>query len=75
MAIQSRTRYNAAIPVEMSTTVVQTNMADISTSEFASNVHQSAANIGNYIACGNLGTAGMSRADLMIGLGTLNDSG
>ncbi len=66
---------NAAIPVEMSTTVVQTKLADISTGAFAINVHESAANIGNYIACGDLGTAGMSGTDLVIGLGTLNNSG
>ena len=64
-----------AIPVEMSTTVVQTTLADISTGGFAINVHESAENIGNYIACGDLGTAGMSGTDLVIGLGTLNDSG
>lgn len=66
---------NAAIPVEMSTTVVQTTLADISTGAYAINVHESAENIGNYIACGDLGTAGMNGADLAVGLGTLNDSG
>ena len=65
-----------AIPVEMSTTVVQTTLADISTGDFAINVHESAENIGNYIACGDLGTAGaMGGSDLVIGLGELNDSG
>jgi hypothetical protein len=66
---------NAAIPVEMSTTVVQTTLADISTGAYAINVHESAENIGTYIACGDLGTAGMNGADLAVGLGTLNDSG
>ncbi|HET9659336.1 MAG TPA: hypothetical protein VFP05_03335 [Thermomicrobiales bacterium] len=64
-----------AIPVEMSTTVVQTTLADISTGDFAINVHESAENIGNYIACGDLGTAGAMGSDLVVGLGTLNDSG
>jgi hypothetical protein len=65
----------AAIRVYLTTPVVKTTLADISTGEFAINVHESAENIGNYIACGNLGTAGMSGTDLVVGLGTLNDSG
>jgi hypothetical protein len=65
----------SAIPVEMSTTVVQTTLADISTGDFAINVHESAENIGNYIACGDLGTAGAMGSDLVVGLSTLNDSG
>jgi hypothetical protein len=65
----------SAISVEMSTTVVQTTLADISTGDFAINVHESAENIGNYIACGDLGTAGAMGSDLVVGLSTLNDSG
>jgi hypothetical protein len=65
----------AAIPVEMSTTVVQTALADIAMGGYAINVHESAENIGNYIACGNLGGMMAGSSDLVIGLGTLNDSG
>lgn len=65
---------DAAIPVETSTTVVQTKLADIAMGGYAINVHESAANIGNYIACGNIGGAVMGDT-LWIGLGTLNNSG
>lgn len=65
----------APIPVEMSTTVVQTALADIAMGGYAINIHESAENIGNYIACGNIGGAMMGTSDLVIGLGELNDSG
>ncbi len=66
---------NEAIPVEMSTTVVQTKLADISGGANAIVVHESAENIGNYLVCGNLGTTGAMASDAVIGLGTLNNSG
>ncbi|MFT4036697.1 MAG: hypothetical protein QM692_00850 [Thermomicrobiales bacterium] len=66
---------DAAIPVEMSTTVVQTSLADIAMGGYAINVHESAENIGNYIACGNIGGTMMGTSDLVIGLGELNGSG
>ena len=37
-----------------STTVINTSLASIQTGGFAINVHQSAANIGTYVACGNI---------------------
>jgi LPXTG-motif cell wall-anchored protein len=37
-----------------STTVINTPLASIQTGGFAINVHQSAANIGTYVACGNI---------------------
>jgi hypothetical protein len=63
-----------AIPVEISTTTVQAPLADLTGEAYAINVHESMANIGNYIACGNIGGM-MMGSDLAIGLGTLNDSG
>jgi plastocyanin len=63
-----------AIPTESSVTVVQADLATLTGSEFAINVHESAENIGNYIACGDVG--GQIIGDnLVIGLGELNDSG
>ena len=63
-----------AIPVEMSVTTVQTDLNSLVGGQFAVNVHESAGNIGNYIACGNIGGAVMG-SDLAIGLGELNNSG
>ncbi len=37
-----------------STTVVNASLASLQTGGFAINVHQSAANIANYVACGNI---------------------
>lgn len=39
-----------------SDTTVNASLASISTGQFAVNVHQSAANIGTYVACGNIPT-------------------
>ncbi|TXG87283.1 MAG: hypothetical protein E6R14_01665 [Thermomicrobiales bacterium] len=64
-----------AIPVEASVTTVAAALADIVSGGHAINIHESAENIGNYIACGNIGGAMMGTSDLAIGLGTLNDSG
>lgn len=64
----------SAIPTESSVTVVQTDLATLTGSEFAINVHESQENISNYIACGDIG--GQIIGDnLVIGLGELNDSG
>ncbi|HEY7031192.1 MAG TPA: hypothetical protein VH482_07700 [Thermomicrobiales bacterium] len=63
-----------AIPVEVSVTTVQTTLAELTSKPYAINVHESADNIGNYIACGNVGGAVMG-SDLAIGLGELNGSG
>ena len=64
-----------AIPVEVSVTTVAAPLADIVAGGQAINVHESAENIGNYIACGDIGGTMMGDSDLAIGLGTLNDSG
>ena len=64
-----------AIPVMVSVTTVGAGLADIVAGGHSINIHESAENIGNYIACGDIGGAGMGTTDLAIGLGTLNDSG
>jgi plastocyanin len=63
-----------AIPVQTSTTVVNTTLDDLVGEAYAINVHESQDNITNYIACGNIGgeVAGDS---LAIGLAELNGSG
>lgn len=64
-----------ASPVQMSVTQLDNmSMDDLTGGQFAINVHQSAENIGEYIACGDVG--GMMVGDtLMFGLHELNDSG
>jgi hypothetical protein len=66
---------DAAIPVEVSATTVELSLADITGAEHAINIHESAENIGNYIACGNIGGMVMGGTDLAIGIAPLNDSG
>jgi plastocyanin len=63
-----------AIPVESSVTHVDAAFADITGGEFAVNVHESDENIGNYIACGNVGGDAYG-PDLAFGLAELNGSG
>jgi plastocyanin len=65
----------SAIPVKWSTTTVEAPLADIVDGGHALNVHESAENIGNYIACGDVGGTMMGDSDLAIGLAELNDSG
>jgi hypothetical protein len=60
--------------VAMSVTVVQADLNTILGSEHAINVHESAENIGTYIACGDL-TGTQTGGSLQIGLQELNDSG
>lgn len=61
--------------VQWSVTTVAAPLADIVSGGHAINVHESAENIGNYIACGTIGGVMMGSSDLAIGLGELNDSG
>src|SRR5215212_6556801 len=75
-----RTGAASAIPVEGSTTVVDTPLQDLVDGDFAINVHESAEEIDTYIACGDIGGAvttdeGEDQPELIIGLGELNDSG
>jgi len=65
----------SAIPVEVSITTVPMALADIISGGHAINVHESAENIGNYIACGDIGGTLIGTSDLTIGLAELNDSG
>jgi plastocyanin len=64
-----------AIPVAISGTTVPSTLADLLASPYAINIHESAENIGNYIACGNIGGTMIGTSDLAIGLGELNESG
>jgi plastocyanin len=59
---------------ETSVTDVEASLDDILAAEHAINVHESAENIGNYIACGEL-TGTPEGGELTIELGELNDSG
>jgi plastocyanin len=59
---------------EMSVTEVEASLDDILAAEHAINVHESAENIGNYIACGDL-TGEPDDGELFIELQELNDSG
>lgn len=65
----------SAIPVEASITKIQTKLADIVDGNHSIVVHESAANIGNYIACGDIGGMMMGSSDLAVGLAALNNSG
>jgi plastocyanin len=65
----------AAIPVERSVTMVDAALEDLRTGGYAINIHQSAEDIGTYIACGNLSGTLDEDGALVVGLGELNDSG
>ena len=70
-----------AIPVETSQTLVDASLQDLLAKPYAINVHESQANIQNYIACGDIGGAMMTGSAmnqggvLAIGLHELNNSG
>lgn len=61
-------------PVASSTTIVEAALDDILAAEHAINVHESAENIQNYIACGDL-TGPATDGELHIQLQELNGSG
>ncbi|MGH2535308.1 MAG: cupredoxin domain-containing protein [Thermomicrobiales bacterium] len=63
-----------AIPALVSITTVEADLATIIDGGHAINFHESAENMGNYVACGDIGGAVMG-SDLAIGIGELNDSG
>ena len=63
------------VGVAMSETIVEAALADLTTGGFAVNVHESAENIGNYIACGDIAGAPDDSGDVTIELATLNESG
>jgi hypothetical protein len=70
-----------ATAVETSQTLVDASLPDLLAQPYAINVHESAANIQHYIACGDIGGAMMTgaamdqRGVLAIGLKELNNSG
>ena len=59
---------------EMSVTTVEASLSDLAAGGYAINVHESAENIGNYIACGDI-TGSVTGEELTIQLEPLNDSG
>jgi plastocyanin len=66
---------SSAIPVDASVTTVEASLADIVAGGHAINIHESAENIQNYIACGDIGGMMLGTSDLPIGIAPLNDSG
>jgi hypothetical protein len=64
-----------AIPVLSSITTVDMALTDILNGEHAINVHESAENIGTYVACGDIGGTMIGQTDLLLGLAPLNNSG
>jgi hypothetical protein len=64
-----------AIPVEVSSTVVEAALTDIVGGQHAINVHESAEALDAYIACGDVGGPMLGTADLAIGLAEQNGSG
>jgi hypothetical protein len=65
----------SAIVAETSFTTVDASLDDLLAGTFAVNVHESVENIGNYIACGDIGGAVDAQGALVIGLRELNNSG
>ena len=69
-----------AIGVEISDTMVDAGLADLLQGDHAINIHESAADIGTSIACGDLGGEVLSGGDgnggtLVVGLREVNGSG
>ena len=64
-----------AIQVERSVATVDATVEDLRTGGYAINIHQSAEDIGTYVACGNLSGVIDASGALVVGLGELNDSG
>jgi plastocyanin len=65
----------APTAVQISESTVDATLADLVAGQFAINVHESADNIENYIACGEIGGVVADGTTLAIGLRELNDSG
>jgi plastocyanin len=66
---------DTAVAVQVSVTTVEASLVDIVEGGHTVVVHESAENIANYIACGDVGGMMLGDANLPIGLGPLNDSG
>lgn len=65
----------SAIPVAVSVTVVQAPLTTILGAQHAINVHESAENPGNYIACGTITGTPDADGGIYIGLAEQNGSG
>jgi uncharacterized cupredoxin-like copper-binding protein len=65
----------SAIPVETSVTTVNMALKDIADGNHAINIHLSAEDIGQYIACGDVSGTMVGSTDLPIGIAELNNSG
>ena len=65
----------AAVPVAVATTQVPLALSDILAGQHAINVHESAANIQRYIACGAIGGTPDAQGNLFVGLQEQNGSG
>jgi hypothetical protein len=63
------------VVIETSDTTVEAALTDLTAGGYAINVHESAENIGNYIACGDIMGTATANGDVTIALDTLNDSG
>ncbi len=66
---------SGAMPAAAVSTTVEMSLSDLLSSPHAINYHQSAEEIGTYIACGAIGGAPDAEGNLFVGLGELNDSG
>ena len=66
---------STAVPAMVSVTTVPLPLADIIAGGHAINVHKSADEIGEYIACGDIGGIMLGESDLPIVLSELNNSG
>jgi plastocyanin len=64
-----------ATAVETSATTVEASLADIANGGHSINAHESAENIDNYIACGEIGTLPADADQIAIGLRESNGSG
>jgi hypothetical protein len=65
----------AAIPVEAGISTVDLALADILAADHAFVVHQSADDMGTYIACGDIGGQLIDESTLAVGLGPVGDTG
>ena len=64
----------SAVPVAISSTTIDAGLAELTTGNYAINVHKSEENIDTYVACGDIGGP-MIGGDLVVGLQQLNNSG
>jgi len=66
---------SSAMPAAAVSATIDLALSDILAAEHAINYHESAENIGNYIACGAIGGQPDAQGNLFIGLQELNGSG